>query len=188
VKVKVEAIAAIAAAATLAVAVPAAAHPGPGDHHSGSSHSQATEHSKRSEHSRKCMAHHPAFVESGTVDSTTPSTLAKNADGTWSGTLVLDVTRTNHWARADKSKTVTYTFTNAKLTVKFDNGTTGFTAGERVKLIGHIAAEGRHCTSTGTAAAPEFRMVTVHPVRSTDSTSSSSDNTENHTPPPPGRK
>ena len=187
-KVKVEALAAIAAAATLGVAVPAAAHQGPRDHPSGSEHSKAAEHSRASEHSKRCEARHRAFVESGTVDSKTPSTLAKNADGTWSGTLVLDVTRTNHRALADKGKTVTYTFTNAKLRVKFDNGTTGFTSGERVTLIGKLASERKRCTSDASAAAPEFRMVIVHSASSTDGTESGSDSTSNHTPPPPGRR
>jgi hypothetical protein len=169
-KAWVETVAAIAAAGALVAAVPAAAHPGPGDHPGRGNHG-----SKGAEHSRKCD-HKVGYVEGGTIDATTASTLAQNADGTWSGTLVVDVTRANHWARADKGKTVTYTFTNATLKVHFDGGATAgtFTAGERVHLIGKLSAAGKHCTAPSTPAAPVFRMVVVHPA-STGSTSSGSD-------------
>jgi hypothetical protein len=139
----------VAAASAFAIAVPAAAHPG--NHPS---------------QSKKCSAHNAAYIESGTVDATTASTLAANPDGTWSGTLVVDVTRTNHLAKADKGTTVTYTFTNAKLTVRFDGGATGFTAGERVKLIGKLQVVGKKCTPLSPAATPVFRMLVVHPASS----------------------
>lgn len=142
-----------AAAGAFAIAVPAAAHPGPAKpDHPSTSH--------------KCMPHNVAYVESGTIDATTPSTLAKNSDGTWSGTLVVDVTRTNHWARADRKTTVTATFTNAKLHVRLADKATGFTAGERVTLIGKLAVVAKKCTATGTPAMPVFRMVVVHPAKS----------------------
>jgi hypothetical protein len=116
-------------------------------------------------HSHKCKPHNVAYVESGTVDATTPSTLAKNADGTWSGTLVVDVVNANHWAKADKGKPVTYTFTNAKLTVRFDGGTTGLAGGERVQLIGKLATVAKKCAASGSAASPVFRMVVVHAAK-----------------------
>jgi hypothetical protein len=142
----------VAAASTLAVAVPAAAHPGPSDHPG-----------SRPAQSHKCSAHKVAYVESGTVGAAA-STLAENPDGTWSGTLVVDVTKANHWARADKRTTVTYTFTNATLRVRFDGVATGFLTGERVKLIGKLAAVGKKCTALSPAPAPVFRMVVVHPA------------------------
>jgi hypothetical protein len=146
----------VAAASTLAIAVPAAAaHPGNSDHGARGDHSS---------HSHKCQTHNVAYVESGTVDSATPSTLAANPDGTWSGTLVVDVARTNHRAKADKNSTVTYTFANAKLRVVFDGGATGFAAGERVQLIGKLAAVAKKCTTATPAPAPAFRMVVVHPA------------------------
>jgi hypothetical protein len=146
-----------AAAGALAIAVPAAAHPGKSNHPSGGNNPSQ---------SHKCKPHKVAYIESGTVDSTTASTLAANPDGTWSGTLVVDVTRTNHWARADKGTTVTYTFTNASLKVRFDGGTTGFTASERVKLIGKLAVVANKCTALSPAASPVFRMIVVHPAAS----------------------
>jgi hypothetical protein len=143
----------MATASTLALAVPAAAHPGPSDH-PGSPPAQ----------SHKCTAHKVAYVESGTVDGATTSTLAANPDGTWSGTLVVDVTKSNHWAKADKSTTVTYTFTNATLRVRFDGSAKGFLAGDRVQLIGKLAAVGKKCTALSPSPAPVFRMVVVHPA------------------------
>ena len=149
--------AAIAGLGALAIAVPAAAHPGKSHHRKGTDHPSA--------HSHHCSkAHHVAYLEGGKVDGT-PSTLAKNGDGTWSGTLVVDITHANHWARADRDKTVTYTFSSSKLKVHFDGGTTGFSAGERVQLIGKLAVMSKTCTASGSApAAPIFRMVVVHPA------------------------
>lgn len=145
----------LVAAGALAIAVPAAAHPGPPDH-SGSSHAS---------HSHKCKPRNAAYIESGTVDATTASTLAQDTTtGRWSGTLVVDVTKTNHWAGADKGSTVTYTFTDAKLKVRFDDGTTGLVAGERVKLIGKLAVVAKKCAALSPASTPVFRMVVVHPA------------------------
>jgi hypothetical protein len=160
----VETAAAVAAAGALAFAVPAAAHPGPAEHAGHGDHGAG--------HSHKCD-HRVGYVEGGTVDATTASTLVQNSDGTWSGTLVIDVTRANHWARADKGKTVTYTFTSADLKVKFDGGATGFTAGERVQLVGKIVGGGHGCTAPSTPAAPTFRMIVVHPASSTSGSDSS---------------
>jgi hypothetical protein len=143
----------VAATSALALAVPAAAHPIPSGHPGKESHP-----------SHKCAPHNVAYVESGTVDSATPSTLAANPDGTWSGTLVVDVKHANHWAKADKATTVTYTFTNAKLRMHFDGGATGFTAGERVQLIGKLAVVAKNCTAPNPAATPVFRVVVVHPA------------------------
>lgn len=150
----------LAAVGAMLVAVPAAAHPG--------GNSNGT-HGQSGSHSHKCQAHNRAYVEGGTVDSTTASTLAQNTDGTWSGTLVVDVTHANHAARADKGQTVTYTFTNAPVNVVFDNGSTGFTAGEPVQLIGKIAATGRRCPAPSTAPTPVFKRIVVDAMQSSDS-------------------
>jgi hypothetical protein len=143
----------VAATSALVLAVPAAAHPTPSGHPPKESHP-----------SHKCAPHRVAYVESGTVDSATAATLAANPDGTWSGTLVVDVKHANHWAKADKGTTVTYTFTNAKLRVRFDGGATGFTAGERVQLIGRLTVLAKNCTAPTPAATPVFRVVVVHPA------------------------
>jgi hypothetical protein len=147
----------VTAAGALAIAVPAAAHPVPSDHPTGAGHTSQ---------SHRCQAHNVAYIESGTVDAVTPSTLAKNPDGTWSGTLVVDVARTNHWAKANEGQTVSYTFTNATLEVRLDDGSSGFAAGEQVRLIGKLAAVAKKCSALSPAATPVFRMVVVHPAAS----------------------
>jgi hypothetical protein len=147
----------LAAVGALVAAVPATAHPGNGNG-GGQSH--------------KCQSHNRAYVESGTVDSTTAATMVQNSDGTWTGTLTVDVTRANHAAKADKGQTVTYTFTSAQLNVRFDGGETAFAAGDRVKLIGKIAAAGKHCPAPTTPAAPVFKRVVVHPAASSDTSGS----------------
>src|SRR5690349_10624828 len=85
----------VAAASVLAIAVPAAAHPGKASRPERSNHSGG---SNPASQSHRCMPHNVAYVESGTLDGATASTLAPNPDGTWSGALVVDVTRANHWA------------------------------------------------------------------------------------------
>lgn len=160
-KLNIKAGTVIAAVGALVMAVPAAAHPGPSDHSNGGSHANGASHPSKS---HKCMPHNVAYVEGGTIDAATPSTLTANADGTWSGTLVVDVTTANHAARADRHQTVTYTFTDAKLRVRFDGGTTAFTAGERVKLIGKEATVAKKCTALSPAATPVFRRLVVHPA------------------------
>lgn len=152
----------VAAAGALAVAVPAAAA-------DGHSHSTSADHPSHPAQSHKCKPHNVAYVESGNVAAGDGSTLAKNADGTWTGALVVDVTRTNHAAKGDANKTVNYSFTNAKLRVRFDGGTTAFTPGERVTLIGKLARVGKKCTAMDPAPAPVFRMVVVHPAASSTS-------------------
>ncbi len=170
-KSRVGSMAALALTGVLALGVPAVAQAGqpsnPGgshraDHGRGYGKANAGGSSKGQAH--RCMPHNRAYVESGTVDATTASTLAENTDGSWSGTLVVDVKNANHMAKADKGQTVTYTFTDAKLAVHFDGGTTGFSAGERVTLIGKEAFLPRRCTASGSAPEPVFRMVVVHPA------------------------
>jgi hypothetical protein len=155
-KVKVGAL--VGAASALAIAVPAAAHPGKSSHPDKSDHPSASHPSQ----SHQCKPHNLAYTESGTVDKASGSTLAANPDGTWSGTLVVDVAKSNHSARANKGTTVTYTFTNAKLRVRFDRGASGFAAGDHVKLIGKLASVSRKCTALTPAPAPVFRMIVVH--------------------------
>jgi hypothetical protein len=144
-----------AAAGALVVAVPAVAHPSP------STHSSQANHPARS---HRCLPHKVAYVEGGTVDGTTPSTLAKNLDGTWSGDLYVDVVRANHHAKGDKMTVVKVSFDNAKLQVHFRGGAAGFTKGERVQLVGKLAVVAKRCPALSPAATPVFRMITVHPA------------------------
>ena len=154
----------VAAVSALAVAVPASAHPGHSSHlDSSNQHLPNVDHPSQS---HRCAPHNVAYVESGTIDGAIASTLAANSDGSWSGTLVVDVTSANHRAKSDKGTTVTYTFTNAKLTVRFDGKASGFAGGERVKLIGTVAAVGHNCSALTPIPAPVFRVAVVHPASS----------------------
>jgi hypothetical protein len=156
------------AVGAMAAAVPAAAHQGGGPN--GHSHRGGN----RPSGSHKCQPHNRAYVEGGTVDSATASTLAQNVDGTWSGTLVVDLTRASHAARADMGQTVTYTFDSAQLRVRLDDGATAFASGERVRLIGKLAGVGRKCPAPSSAPAPVFRRIVVHPASSSVSSGSDS--------------
>ncbi len=159
----------VAAAGALAIAVPAVAHPGPNTH--ANTHSSAATHTSKS---HKCAPHNVAYIVSGTVSSTPASTLAANSDGTWSGATAINVTQTNHWARAAKGTTQTYTFTNSKLAVDMASGATSFSAGERVKMIGKIAVVSKKCTAPTAAAQPVFRSAVVSPDPTSSTTSTSS--------------
>jgi hypothetical protein len=150
----------VAAAGALALAVPAMAHPGPSGHSNGSSHSSG---------SHKCKPHNVAYIVHGTIDPSQATITVTN--GTVSaGTLEVNVTRTNRWAKGDRpgnaTQPVAYQL-GPNTRVKFDGGTTDFTSGERVTLIGkapHVS--NKHCTGAGTVGTPTFRMVVVHPAAS----------------------
>jgi hypothetical protein len=156
----------VAVAAAIGIAFPAAAHPqnsnsAAAGHRANQAHAGGKGHHASS---HKCQAHNVAYVESGTIDPATASTLAPNSDGTWSGTLVIVVTNANHHAKADTGETVTDTLSNAKLRVRLDGGATGFSAGERVKVIAQIAAVAGKCTAAGPAASPVLKTVVIHPA------------------------
>jgi hypothetical protein len=106
--------------------------------------------------SHKCVPHKVAYVASGKLVS---SSLTKNADGTYSGTLKVHVTHTNHHARADKGTDREYTLDHAK--VHFGHGVdpAAPAAGDRVHLSGKITELARKCDQTG------FKpTVTIHKV------------------------
>jgi hypothetical protein len=153
VRFDVRTAAVLAAASALAVAVPAAAHPSlKGGGHSAASH--------------KCKPHNVAYVVRGTLGASQgPITVTSGTVA--SGTLQVIITRTNRWAKgdrpADPTQPVGYVL-GPKTKVKFDGGTTDFTSGERVTLIGKAQlVKNKLCTSAGTVGTPTIRMVVVHP-------------------------
>jgi hypothetical protein len=153
----------VAAASALAVAVPAAARTNP-------NHPHGTNGSNRSAGSHRCVAHKAAYVVAGKIDSsqaTEPAITLTNGTAS-SGTLQVDVTHTNRWARNDKTATAPVSYQlGLKTTVKFDGGAAGFSAGERVRLIGKaLVITNKHCSGAGSAGSPTFRMVVVHPAAS----------------------
>jgi hypothetical protein len=155
-RINVRTAAVLAAASALAVAVPAAAHPSP----KGSSHSSG---------SHKCKPHNVGYIVHGTIDPSQGPITVTNGTAA-SGTLEVNVTRTNHWAKRDRPGNATQPVAYAlgpNTKVKFDGGTTDFTSGERVTLIGKApVVSNKHCTGAGTVGTPTIRMVVVHPAAS----------------------
>lgn len=158
-RIKFKAITLVSAAGALAIAVPAAAHPNRSNHPSGSNHPSSANPPAQS---RRCRPHMVGFVVYGTVADGTAMTQDTNAK-TWSGTLVVTVKRTNHWA---KGTTGNYTITSAR--VRFAGGATGFSTGERVKVIGKlpvVRSKGKtSCANPGPGTTPTIRMIVVHPA------------------------
>jgi hypothetical protein len=154
----------VVAAGALAIAVPAAAHPGGSNHPKGNGAANGSSHSSGS---HKCKPHKVAYIVHGTIDSSQGAITV--TDGTVaSGTLVVDVTLTNHWAKHDKTATQPVSYQLGPDTkVKFDGGATDFSSGERVNLIGKaLVVTNKHCTGAATVGTPTVRMVVVHPVTS----------------------
>lgn len=104
-----------------------------------------------------CTQHDVAYIVSGTLVS---QTLSKNADGTYSGTLEVEVTHTNHHAVKGK-----ISYPVSKVHVTFDNGSVSLadiTAGDRVKAIGKITTLSKKCSQDGFTATITIRKVIFH--------------------------
>jgi hypothetical protein len=115
--------------------------------------------------SHKCKTHKVGYVASGTLAS---QTLTKNADGSYSGELTVEVKRTNHHAKSDKG-TKTYKVENVDLTFGLadtnSDGSVGLDdlkAGDRVTVLGHISALAKKCSHTGFTATTTIRHVVFH--------------------------
>jgi hypothetical protein len=131
----------LALAAAMAIAVPATAKTPPS--HPAKSH--------------RCAAYKVSYRASGTL---TTWSLTKGANGTYSGTLTVDVTRANHHARDAKGTSVTYTVTNAR--VRFGRGVTDPpAAGDHVKLIGRITEVAKKCSDHSAAGVVTLRRIEV---------------------------
>jgi hypothetical protein len=158
VRINARTTAVVAAASALTAAVPAMAHPGPLGHpsvHSSGSH--------------ECKPHKVGYIAHGKIDSSQGAITV--TDGTVaSGTLEVNVTRTNHWAKGDRPGNATQPVGYAlgqQTKVKFDGGTTDISSGERVTLIGKASIiTNKQCTGAGTVGTPTIRMVVVHPAAS----------------------
>lgn len=145
-------------------AIPAQAHGGKGgDHAPTAPHGQSGQHGK----SHKCKPHKVAYVAVGTLVS---QTLAQDAGAnTYSGDVVVNVTRTNRHARADKGQQVTYTLTNARITFGLadtnNDGSVGLddlVAGDRVRVIGKITTLAKKCDKSNFTATTTIRKVVFH--------------------------
>jgi hypothetical protein len=109
--------------------------------------------------SHKCVAHNVSYRVAGNLES---GSLTANSDGTYDGSLVVDVKRTNKHARADKGTTVTYTLTSATLHLHGEDPT-ALTANSRVKLKGTITKLAKKCDQTGFTPTVTIKRGTVKP-------------------------
>ena len=121
-----------------------------------------------STNSHKCKPHKAGWIVKGTLDS---QALTKNSDGTYSGTVNIDVTHTNHHAKAEKGKTnaqYTLDHVKAKFIVNDVAPPTGtvdqndLVAGDQVKLIGKITVLPKKCDQGGFTAVTTIRQVVFH--------------------------
>jgi len=109
-------------------------------------------------HSHKCTPHKVGYVANGVVVSWSAT---ENADGTWSGAIVVHVTRANHHAKGDKNNDVTYTLDNTKVHIS-KNLTPPPAAGDAAQVIGKITQLAKRCDQTGFTPTVTVRQVVVH--------------------------
>ena len=135
---------AVVVTGALAIAVPAAAKPA---HPAHPSHPASSE---------KCEAHKVAYIASGTFVSWAATQTGKD---TYTGTITVNVTKTNHHAKAQKGTQYTYTLSNSK--VVFGKGANPPAAGDRVVVIGKITEVAKKCTDQSAAGTITVRKVEI---------------------------
>jgi hypothetical protein len=119
--------------------------------------------------SHRCKVHKVGYVASGVLVSWK---LEKNADGTYSGEVTVEVKRTNHHGRADKGTTRTYkekelekvhvTFGLADTNSDGSVGLDDLKAGDRVHLIGKITRLNKKCDQKEFKATTTIRHLVFH--------------------------
>ena len=103
----------------------------------------------------KCVAHSEGYNATGSL---VKATLTKLADGRYSGTIEVNVTRANH-----KAATGDQTFTLTDARVRFHKGVdaTSPAAGSRVGLHGKITQLPHGCSTNGFTPAITVRNVDI---------------------------
>lgn len=143
-------------------------HKGNGSGNSGQSKGSENPPSKPSHpgRSHKCKPHKVGYVASGTLVS---QTLAKNADGTYSGEVTVKVSHTNHHAAGDLGTTKAYKVENVHVTFGLadtnKDGSVGLDdlkEGDRVKLIGKITALAKKCPAGDFTPTTTIRKIVFH--------------------------
>ena len=110
---------------------------------------------------QKCQPHAVAYIASGTLAS---GSLTLNSDGTYSGTLVVNVTKTNHHAKTAKGTPQTYTLTSAKVKLHGETAA-ALTANSRVNLSGTITTLAKTCDQTGFTAVVTVKKADIKPPK-----------------------
>ena len=98
--------------------------------------------------SHKCQPHAVSYEVAGTLVS---GSLTLNSDGTYSGSLTVQVTNANKHARIDRNTDKAYTIANARVNLHGANPA-ALVAGSRVKLEGKLTALAKKCDQTGFTA------------------------------------
>jgi hypothetical protein len=111
--------------------------------------------------SKKCQAHAVAYRVAGNLES---GSLTANSDGTYDGTLTVDVKKANRHAKAAKGTTVIYTLTSTKLRLHGEDPS-ALTANSRVKLKGTITTLAKKCDQTGFTATATIKRGTIKPPK-----------------------
>lgn len=167
-------LAVAASLAALAVAVPAQASK-PADPGSKGKEKAAAAKSKsgsgKSKGKGRCAPRsvgyvaHGEYVSGELTQTQGADTADVMSDDRWSGTLVMNVKRTNKHGRADKGTTKTYTVTDAKVRLADRNGdgTPDLPmAGDRTRVQGKVTRLHSKCDAEGFTAELKIRSVKFH--------------------------
>jgi hypothetical protein len=133
-------VAVIGAFAILALVVPA----------------QAKVHYAPTAPTKACTPHSVGYFAKGTLVA---SDLTVDANGRYSGTLEVNVTRANHNAPTGDQ---TYTLTAARVNFHHGVDSQSPAAGSRVGVHGKITKLGKHCSSEGFTPEITVRKVDIH--------------------------
>ena len=147
-------LAAIAASGALAVAAPAVAQPGH------TAHPAHPVHSGHPPRSHKCASHDAAYIASGQFVSWTAM---QSGTGTWTGTITVHMTRSNHHAGNAQGTDVMYTLNNTNVT--FGDGADPPAGGDPVHLVGKVSEVARHCAQPGTASSVTIRRLHIRAAK-----------------------
>jgi hypothetical protein len=127
-------------------------------HHAEKAHGKA-EH--RHGKSHKCQAHSVGYVFAGTVADA--AVVTKTDDG-YAGTLTIEVTRANRWARALKGTRYGVKLDGAR--VRLGKGvTTSVPAGARVQVIGKVTSVAKKCADPSKAGVVTLKKVVLKAVK-----------------------
>lgn len=110
----------------------------------------------------KCQPHSVAYVVSGTILS---GALTANADGTYSGTVTVHVSKTDkHAPKAIKGTDQIYTLASAKVKLHGENPA-ALTANSRGHLSGTITTLAKKCDQTGFTATVTIKKADIKPPK-----------------------
>jgi hypothetical protein len=115
--------------------------------------------------SHKCQPHAVSYAVSGTLVSGTLSA-DPGTKKTYSGTLTVHVTKTNHHGKADKGQTKLYTLSHAHVSFGAGVDKTSPAAASGVHLKGKITTLAKKCNQTGCAPTITIKKVELHRARS----------------------